>query len=140
MSPIEAFVEALLPDWPRLEAAPRAAACVAATRRVTTHLACAPRHVRLAAGALSLAFFILPWLAGGGRGFAHLALERRRALIKGWQRVGRPAALMVRLYRSMALLAYLELPEVRAALGADQAEERMRRHRERRAALPAKDA
>ncbi len=135
-----ALVAALTPDEPALAAADREAAHAAAADFLRRQLAIAPFHVRLGVRLLGFAFFAAALAAGLGRPFASRELAWRRAFLDRVSRSSMPGAMLVRLYRSLTLLAYLEQPAVRAALGADAVAERIAEHRAMRARLPAPGA
>lgn len=135
-----ALVAALAPDEPALAPAEREAAHAAAADFLRRQLAIAPFHVRFAMRLLGLAFFAAALAAGLGRPFANRELAWRRAFIDRVSRSSMPGAMLVRLYRSLTLLAYLEQPAVRTALGADTVSERIAERRAMRLRQPAPGA
>ncbi len=106
------IVDTLLPEWPLLDGETRAAVHLSTTAHVVKALRLAPLHVRLGVGVLSAAIgaAVLVASLGAGRG----ALRRLRAarLYALLQRLPGPFSAAVRLYRSVALLAFYEHPAV----------------------------
>lgn len=127
-----ALVAALTPDEPALAAEERQAAQAAAADFLRRQLAIAPFHVRIGVRLLAAVLFAAALAAGLGRPFATRELAWRRAFLDRAARSSLPVAMVVRLYRSLTLLAYLEQPAVRAALGADPVGARIAEHRAER--------
>ncbi len=114
------IVDTLLPEWPLLDRETRAAVHSATTAHVAGALRLAPLHVRLGVSALSFAVgaAVLALSIGAGRGaLRRLRAERLYALL---QRLPGPFAAVVRLYRSVALLAFYEHPAVAPLLMAER--------------------
>jgi hypothetical protein len=109
------LVGTLLPDHPALLASARAAVLDAAAAFVGGQIGRAPAHVRLGVRVLGLA--LLTWLALHGVLRAPAPYRQAAPALARFQALGAPFAGVLRVYRSMALLAFYEHPLVEAALG-----------------------
>ena len=125
------LVGTLLPDHPALLPSARAAVLDAAAGFVSGQIGRAPVHVWLGARLIGLA--LLAWL--GAHGVLGKAAPYRQAetALRRFQALGAPFAGGLRLYRSMALLAFYEHPLVEAALGFEDPTARQARFRALRA-------
>ncbi|HXB54087.1 MAG TPA: hypothetical protein VN461_04840 [Vicinamibacteria bacterium] len=131
------LVETLLPRRPELDRAARARVLSDVTDFVQQALAMAPWHLRIGVNVLTLC--LTAWLS------IYLGLTRLRAIthdmgeraIELFERMPNPAPGLVRLYRSLAMLAFYDHPIVMALMGIESSEERQTRFRELRRGLDA---
>lgn len=110
------IVTTLMPAWPLLDGDEKSAVIAEIVPSVTRAIAGAPSHIRLAVQSASilLSICILLISAGAGGPFASaLRADRFYALL---QRSPGPITSVVRLYRSMTLLAFYEQARVVAKL------------------------
>ncbi len=132
MLPFEALCESFLPDWPRLEPPQRQAALADTAAFVKAEIAIAPSHIRFGVGLLTAAFFLGALVVGRGRGFGRRGPAWRRSYLRRWLKLGPQAQALVRLVRSLTLLAYLEHALVLEVLGVEPGRKRQERYREQR--------
>jgi hypothetical protein len=113
---IRPIVACLAPFGPPLPAGTRAGVIDAATSFVSRQIWLAPLHVRV--GALGLGAVLRLWLALLAPGVARTfgAPLRAARAVTLFERLPGPARSVVRLYRSMTVLAYYEHPAVAVAL------------------------
>ncbi len=111
------IIESMMPDWPVLDERDRAKAEQAALAHVQAVLRLAPLHIRAGVSVLACGFTAYAWLSGLGRGYRHRGVAWRADFLKRWSRLGPPARSFERLMRSLTLLAALEHPVSRTALG-----------------------
>jgi hypothetical protein len=114
---LETTVDSLLPDWPPLPPADRAAITRYCTDFVSRQISLAPAHIRCGIWILYAAFVLFAGLLAIGQrtsqpSHAAVALSRFSSL--------GPAACVAleRVLRSMTVLAFLEHPRVAAAIDA----------------------
>lgn len=102
------LVATLMPTWPLLDWEEKPVVVAEVVASVTSAIADAPFHIRLAARSvsifLSLCIFLISAGAGGPLGSA-LRIQKFYTLL---QRSPGPVTSVVRLYRSMTLLAFYE--------------------------------
>jgi hypothetical protein len=113
---IRPIVACLAPDEPPLPAGAWAGVVDTAASFVSRQIHLAPLHVRV--GAVGLGAVLRLWLAlltPGPTGAFGAPLRAARAVAL-FERLPGPARSVVRLYRSMTVLAYYEHPVVAAAL------------------------
>lgn len=116
-------VDALMPEWPVLEAAVRAEVSSRCATFVRTQLTLAPLHIRTGFRVLFAAYSVYLMFVAGispGRAAVSDALTAFSAL---------PLPLvggLERLLRSATLLAFCEDPAVRSALGEETSSDRQR--------------
>lgn len=129
------LVACLLPDHPALLPSDRSIVLMAASDFVSDQVTGAPLHIRV--GVRALAVLLIVWLAVTGGLWSPASYRRTERAVLLAQRLLPPMAAVVRLYRSMALLAFYEHPVVAAALGFDDVAQRQAEFRARRQQLPA---
>lgn len=117
MLSIEALCESFLPEWPRLEPQQRNAVLADSSVFVKAEIASAPFHIRLGIHVLIAAFLFGAVVRGLGRGFSRREPAWRCAYLQAWSKLGPQAQALVRLLRSLTLLAYFEHPVVVEVLG-----------------------
>ena len=125
------LVTCLLPDQPALAPSSRQQVVDTAAGFVSNQVRNAPFHVRFGAWILGTCLYV--WLTAVGAMSSGAPYRRAELAIARFQRIAPVFAAIVRLYRSMALLAYYEHPIVAAALGFEDAEKRQAEFRVRRA-------
>lgn len=117
---VAGLVARLLPDYPPLDPATRAAAAAEVAAHVADQLAALPPYLRLPVRLALAAFAWLPLLVAG-RPFAALPPARQATWLGWWSAAPlAPARDVVRLVRSVALLAWFDHPAVRARLEAEE--------------------
>jgi hypothetical protein len=119
MTLIDRLCDAALPGWPEIDPAARQRARDGAAGFVARELALAPAHIRVGIAVLGCAFRIALTLASGN---ADRAARLAPPLAKYWQ-----------LVRQLAMLGYLEQPEVLDAIGMAHGAARQADYRARRA-------
>ena len=110
------IVETLLPNWPVLDGATRAEAARKTVLYVSGAIALAPFHIRFGVALVSVALGLSLGLLNVGAGTPMVRAQRAAHLYDLLQKLPGPVASVVRLYRSMTLLAYYEQPAVAALL------------------------
>lgn len=110
------IVETMLPDWPLLDRVSRDEVTRATIRAVTAAVKLAPLHIRLGVMSLSVPLGLLVLLAGMGAGGPAVRAIRAARLYDCLQRCSGILSGVIRLYRSMTLLAFYEQPAVLLAL------------------------
>ena len=114
---LAAIVHCLLPPFPELPAAERAAVTADVVTLVGAQIAAMPRFLRLPYRS-ALAAFDLLCVLRYGRPFRALDESRQRAWLEAWDERGVGAThAMVKLVRSCTLFAWFDDPRVGSALG-----------------------
>jgi hypothetical protein len=130
---LRTIVRCVVPDGPVLPPSVRRAATLGAIAFVTQALAAAPFHIRVGERVLRVALWawLLPvaWRAPIGRG----PDPRVERAVGRFASLAGPAASIVRLYRSLAALAFLESEGVVEHMGAKSARSRQESFRAIRA-------
>jgi hypothetical protein len=124
-------IDALVPDWPVLDAEEHAAAAARCTRFIRTLLRLAPLHVRIG---FRLMFAAYTFYAFACHGPFPSRLQRSAALTEFSALPFPMVGALERLLRSMTLLAFFEQPSVLSALGEETPAGRQLSHRAKRAA------
>jgi hypothetical protein len=133
MSQSGVIIRPLLPQWPELDSAAQETVVRQANRFVQSSIALAPAHVRFGVSVASTALWawILLYRSGANRSGA-----RQRKAVALFERLPGPAAAVVRLYRSLTVLAFYEHPLVLRAMNVGEPEARQEKFRaERRSIL-----
>ncbi|TCU31320.1 hypothetical protein [Rhizobium azibense] len=112
----QVIVATLVPQWPLLDGEEKPAVVTDVVRSVTMAIAGAPFHVRLAVGAVSIFLSLCIALISAGAGGPSVRALRAERLYRLLQRFPSPVSSVVRLYRSMTLLAFYEQEPVAAKL------------------------
>jgi hypothetical protein len=129
----KALVACLMPDYPPLLPSARARVLEDVARFVASQVGRAPWLVRLAVRPLGTALFL--WLALAGVLASPIPYRRAEAPIHRFASLAPALAAVVRLYRSMTLLAFYEHAAIAGALGLEDPEDRQARFRARRAGM-----
>jgi hypothetical protein len=118
----DATIDALLPEWPALAPDRRASVSAHCARFVRRQIALSPAHIRFGVRILFTAFCTFAVLRLGMRPLGSVPRERRAAVLRGFalEQVP-PLVALERLLRSMTAVAFLEHPDVLAAIGEEQA-------------------
>lgn len=116
------LIATLLPDVPALDPDERAAVARDVAAVVRRFLAAAPFHVRAVTATIGAVLWI--WLGLGG-----LTGGKPANLLAAFESLPGPGQVVMRLYRSLALLAFYEHPLVEAGLGIEAPGERQARFR-----------
>lgn len=116
---LDKTVDSLLPDWPSLPAAERAAVSRHCSAFVRRQIGRAPGHIRLGVRGLFVIFTVFATLRAFTRG--SLSVGADAAALTAFSSLG-PATFagLERILRSMTLLAFLEHPMVMAAIGEER--------------------
>jgi hypothetical protein len=123
------LIEALLPEWPALDTSSHSRIHNDVVEFVRTEIVLAPLHVRLGVGIFTGVFFAAAFVLGLGRGFARRPLHWRQGFLEVCGRITPQTRAMIRLFRSLTLLAYFEHPLVLHALGVEDGPDRQARFR-----------
>ena len=118
LSAFDATVDALLPEWPALPSAHRAAVSAHCAGFVRRQIALSPAHIRFGIRALFIVFCIFSRISLGMRRLGSVPRERRVAALKTFalEQVP-PFVALERVLRSMTAVAFLEHPDVLTAIG-----------------------
>jgi len=110
------IVATMMPLWPLLDVDEKATVLAEVARSVTRAIATAPFHIRLAVESVSIVISLCIALISAGAGGPLGRALRAESFYRLLQRLPGPAGAVIRLYRSMALLAFYEQPPVAAKL------------------------
>ena len=110
-------VEHLCPNWPVLSSPDRIEVVADTSRHVSETVAGAPLVLKVAISALAMAFRAAAVVHGRGRGFARQDSDRREEFLRWWCARGTAARSFERLVRSVTILAALEHPLAKRAMG-----------------------
>ncbi|WP_244563709.1 hypothetical protein [Ensifer aridi] len=110
------IVATMIPLWPLLDVDEKATVLAEVARSVTRAIATAPFHIRLAVESVSIVISLCIALISAGAGGPLGRALRAESFYRLLQRLPGPAGSVIRLYRSMALLAFYEQPPVAAKL------------------------
>jgi hypothetical protein len=110
-----------LPDWPLLDRTERAEVTARSVARVGRAIGLAPLHVRAGVAVVSVALGLCLVALGIGAGGPRVLAYRAGRFYGLLQKLPGPAASVVRLYRSMTLLAFYEMPQVAKSLDKEAA-------------------
>jgi hypothetical protein len=116
----------MLPEWPPLNPAAQGVVAGEIAGFIRRNLALAPAHVR--AGVLVVSIGLVFWQLLRAPLAAMGSPARRRTLVS-CQRIHGPVSAVVRLYRSLTVLAFYEHPVVIAAMGTEDPVARQNRFR-----------
>lgn len=117
------IVATLTPLWPLLDAEERPAVVSEVARSVTRSIALAPFHIRFAVESVSIVIGLCTVLISAGAGGPLARTLRTDRFYRLLQRMPGPAGSVIRLYRSMTLLAfYDEAPVAEKLLAARPAQ------------------
>jgi hypothetical protein len=119
-------VRPMLPDWPNLDSSVLEAIAGDVTEFVQKSIGLAPAHVRAAVALISLAIWTWVSLHSAVTG---RSVERRRKAISIFHRLPGPGRSVLRLYRSLVVLAFYEHPVVRQAMNIEDPGQRQDRFR-----------
>ena len=128
-SGLAGLIEALMPEWPALDMSSHRRIHHDVVEFVKTEIVLAPLHVRLGVGVLMGVFFAAAFVLGFGRGFARRPLHWRQGFLEACSRITPQSRAMIRLFRSLTLLAYFEHPLVLHALCVEDGPDRQARFR-----------
>ncbi len=134
------LVRSALPDWPALGSETRMRVIADVELFVRNALALAPFHVWLGSLVLSIAAGLFVTLLSPGLSPAGGSNHRAAALLAVFHRLPGPGGAIVRLYRSLTVLAFYEHPLVVAAMGVEDPSRHHDRFRAERARLLAEKA
>jgi len=111
-----AIVVTMMPAWPLLDQEEMRAVVVAVPPRVSRAIANAPFHIRLAARSISILLRPCIFLISVGAGGRLATALRADKFYTFLQRLPGPIRSVLRLYRSITLLAFYEQTNVAAKL------------------------
>jgi len=117
MRTLDAIIDALLPAWPPLPDESRTAVSAGCARFVRGQLALSPAHIRSGIGLMLGLFYVFAFFHTGMRPLPAVSRQERELAIATFARAGAPFAALERVLRSMTLVAFLEHPDVVAAIG-----------------------
>ena len=129
---VDSLVAAVLPTWPVLDPGARERLLPEIAGFVRTEIALAPFHVRIGVRVLTFAFFLLARIVATGRGFSSRPAEWQAWYMAFWGGLSPQTQAMVRVYRSLSVLAFYESAPVLAALEVEAREDQVARFRQRR--------
>ncbi|WP_461196142.1 hypothetical protein, partial [Bradyrhizobium sp. UFLA06-06] len=110
------IVATLMPAWPLLDGEEKPAVLTQVVPSVTRAIAGAPFHIRLAVRSVSIFLSLCIFLISAGAGGPLISALRADRFYTLLQRSPGPISSVVRLYRSMTLLAFYEQAPVAAKL------------------------
>ncbi|WP_244514791.1 hypothetical protein [Ensifer sp. LCM 4579] len=110
----------IMPLWPLLDVDEKAAVTTEVVRSVTRAIATAPFHIRLAVKSVSMIIGLCIVLISAGAGDPLARTFRVDRFYGLLQKMPGPTGSVIRLYRSMTLLAFYEQAPVAAKLLAAQ--------------------
>ncbi|WP_245262771.1 hypothetical protein [Ensifer sp. BR816] len=110
------IVTTMTPFWPLLDGDEKAAVVTEVVREVTRSLAGAPFHIRLAVKSLSIFLSLGVVLITAGAGGPLTRANRADKFYRFLQNLPGPLGSVLRLYRSMTLLAFYEQTPVATKL------------------------
>ncbi|ULJ74230.1 hypothetical protein [Rhizobium gallicum] len=110
------IVATLIPVWPLLDAEEKPAVVNGVAQRVTWAIAHAPFHIRVAVGSVSFIIGLCMLLISAGAGAPLARKLRADRFYRLLQGLPGPVSSVLRLYRSMTLLAFYEQTPVAAKL------------------------
>lgn len=110
------IVRSMIPHWPLLDSFERRRVVADVTAHVSKSVSAAPPHIRMGVSVVSVFIGSTAWLACLGAGGPLIRAERTSSLYEFLKRLPGPAWPVVRLYRSMTLLAFYDHPLVAAKL------------------------
>jgi hypothetical protein len=124
MSAFDATIDALLPDWPVLQSERRLAISADCARFVRRQIALSPAHIRFGVRVLFAAFYAFAFVYLGLRPLGSVLRERRAAALSAFalEQVT-PFVALERVLRSMTMVAFLEHPDVLAAISEEPSPE-----------------
>lgn len=132
----QALCQAALPDWPPLPHSDRRQVTIDVERFVASECRLLPWFIAMPMGMLQMAFFVMASLSQHGLPFKRQTQEQQQRFIKLWSKLGKPCQALLRLYRSLVMLAYLEHPLIRTALQLpDQQKHQQQKRLERKTLL-----
>ncbi len=102
------IVETVLPDWPLLNEQTRQEVYAAVTKHVGRAISAAPAHVRLGVFVIGVSLAIILKLIFVGASTRYERRLRADRLFQLLHKIPGPAASVVRLYRSVSVLAFYE--------------------------------
>jgi hypothetical protein len=117
LSAFDATVDALLPEWPALASTHRASVSAYCAGFVRRQVALSPAHIRLGIRVLFVVFCVFATLRLGMKPLGSVPPEQRAAVLKIFALDRMPAFVALeRVLRSMTTVAFLEHPDVLAAI------------------------
>lgn len=125
------IVRAMTPDWPLLKADTRDQIAGDVALFVERTILLAPAHVR--AGVIGLSLMLGLWLAAAS--MLNRSAARIAWAFSVFQKLPMAGPAVIRVYRSMTVLAFYEHPVVAAAMGVEDAADRQQQFRAARARL-----
>jgi hypothetical protein len=117
MSVFDATIDALLPEWPALAPDSRVSISAYCARFVHRQIALSPAHIRFGVRVLFTAFCVFAFVRLGMRPLSSVPRERRAAALRAFAlEQAPPFVALERVLRSLTVLAFLEHPDVLAAI------------------------
>jgi hypothetical protein len=118
MLALDQIVDALLPEWPTLPLDRRALVSAHCARFVRRQIALSPAHIKLGIHILFMAFGTFAVFRLGIRTLGSVSPQRRADALRAFalDQVP-PFVALERVLRSMTVVAFLEHPDVLAAIG-----------------------
>jgi len=122
MSTFDATIDALLPEWPALPPSVRASVSAHCACFVRRQIALSPAHIRFGVRVLFTAFCAFAFVRLGMRPLSSVPRELRAAALRAFAlEQAPPFVALERVLRSLTVLAFLEHPDVLAAIDAEPA-------------------
>ena len=131
------IVRCVLPDWPLLPEDVRRNAALEAITFVDQALRAAPAHIRIVERCFRIALWLWLLPVAHGAPIIRGPDSRVERAVSRFASMAAPLATIVRLYRSLAMLTFLESDGVADSLGHATAHQRQERFRQLRARLEA---
>jgi len=118
MRAFDAVIDALLPAWPPMPDESRRAVSAHCAHFVRGQIARSPAHIRTGIGLMLGLFYVFAFFHAGMRPLHAVPRQERALALAAFARTPAPPfAALERVLRSMTLVAFLEHPDVVAAIG-----------------------
>jgi len=114
--PHPALCAAVIPDGPALPHTQREQIRADVALFLTEECAMLPWFIALPLNILQKLFMVTAWCSQRGLAFQYQTDDQQQRFIRLWSRFGAPFQALIRLYRSLVMLSYMEHPLVRTAL------------------------
>jgi hypothetical protein len=139
--PDAALSYAAMPDWPPLQHNERQIIRHAVHHFLQTECAMLPWFIATPMVILQILFLSAARCLHHGQSFSSQTEEQQQSLINRWNQCGAPFQALIRLYRSLVMLAYMEHPLVRSVLKlTDHTTQQTQKRAERQALLQQESA
>ena len=111
-----ALCTAVIPSWPDLPLTQRQQIRADVTLFLADECAMLPWFIAIPLNIMQNLFMVSAWCSQSGTAFQVQTDVQQQRFMRHWYRLGAPFQALIRLYRSLVMLAYMEHPLVRIAL------------------------